>query len=281
MQMMSVSISAIEWSWFVSLCSFYFPSSLLVTVTSTQLFSNSSFFMLFIFWILVFLSSIIFAITIASFMSKTSRATMIGVMIYFIGYFVSVFFDYTTFNPSIIAFLSLHPVVAFGFGLQVIGSLEDDKVGLIKSTFSFSDNPSGYSFSTSLGHLIMDIFIWGILSLYLNRVVQGEYGRANPLYFPFTKKFWFPNSVNDSHAKKKEIGSYEGVTVEPVSDALREQEKHGKSIELYNLTRNFGQKTAVNNLTLSMYSGQITALLGHNGAGKVRSNIAFIIIIFF
>lgn len=34
-----------------------------------------------------------------------------------------------------------------------------------------------------------------------------------------------------------------------------------------------GSKLAVDNLDLTMYSGQITALLGHNGAGKVSINI--------
>lgn len=32
-----------------------------------------------------------------------------------------------------------------------------------------------------------------------------------------------------------------------------------------------GAKLAVDKLDLTMYSGQITALLGHNGAGKVGS----------
>ena len=32
-----------------------------------------------------------------------------------------------------------------------------------------------------------------------------------------------------------------------------------------------GSKLAVDKLDLTMYSGQITALLGHNGAGKVRT----------
>ena len=33
-----------------------------------------------------------------------------------------------------------------------------------------------------------------------------------------------------------------------------------------------GSKVAVDRLDLTMYSGQITALLGHNGAGKVCSS---------
>lgn len=34
-----------------------------------------------------------------------------------------------------------------------------------------------------------------------------------------------------------------------------------------------GSKVAVDGLDLTMYSGQITALLGHNGAGKVKSQV--------
>lgn len=33
----------------------------------------------------------------------------------------------------------------------------------------------------------------------------------------------------------------------------------------------FGKKVAVNDLSISMYEGQITALLGHNGAGKTTT----------
>ena len=39
-----------------------------------------------------------------------------------------------------------------------------------------------------------------------------------------------------------------------------------------NLNKVFpGRKKAVNNLSLTMYSGQIFALLGHNGAGKTTT----------
>jgi ABC-2 type transport system ATP-binding protein len=37
------------------------------------------------------------------------------------------------------------------------------------------------------------------------------------------------------------------------------------------LTRKFDDFTAVDNLKLSMYNGEILALLGHNGAGKTTT----------
>ncbi|KAG7367344.1 ABC transporter, ATP-binding protein [Nitzschia inconspicua] len=43
----------------------------------------------------------------------------------------------------------------------------------------------------------------------------------------------------------------------------------GKGIEIRKLTKTFGDKTAVNQLSMNIFSNQITALLGANGAGKV------------
>lgn len=48
-----------------------------------------------------------------------------------------------------------------------------------------------------------------------------------------------------------------------------------KCVDIVNLYKEFstptGIKTAVDGLNLTMYSGQITALLGHNGAGKTTA----------
>ena len=56
---------------------------------------------------------------------------------------------------------------------------------------------------------------------------------------------------------------------EKVSAALVEQEFEGKGVHIRGLSKRFGDKTAVDNLNLSMYAGQVFALLGHNGAGKI------------
>jgi len=38
-------------------------------------------------------------------------------------------------------------------------------------------------------------------------------------------------------------------------------------INLENVSKNFGSKSALNNVTLRAFEGQITALVGHNGTG--------------
>ena len=37
------------------------------------------------------------------------------------------------------------------------------------------------------------------------------------------------------------------------------------------LIKKYGQKTAVNNLTLTLFKNEILVLLGHNGAGKTTT----------
>ena len=64
----------------------------------------------------------------------------------------------------------------------------------------------------------------------------------------------------------------ESIPLEPVSDVLHRQVEIGQCVDIQDLrkeyTTNTGTKVAVQGLNLTMYSGQITALLGHNGAGK-------------
>lgn len=58
---------------------------------------------------------------------------------------------------------------------------------------------------------------------------------------------------------------------EPVADSLKKQEKSNECLRVRGLVKAFGEKKAVNNTSLTMYNGQIFALLGHNGAGKTTT----------
>lgn len=179
-------------------------------------------------------------------------------------------YDYTDGDSFLIFLISLHPVAAFSYGLQEIGNLEDRGVGVTESTFDTSDHVSGYTFQNTINNLFLSSLFWGILSTYLVRVLKPDYGQALPFYFPFSPSYWCP-----SHSDIEKIESdaeYDAeIPVEPVSDNLKRQAAEGKSIEIRNLQKNFGDKVAVNDFSLSMYSGQITALLGHNGAGKTTT----------
>jgi len=273
MKMMSVSDAAIGWSWFISLYSFLFLSGLFCSLAADALFAHSQWVLLLIFWEVAYLASLMFVFVVAACFTRSTRAVLVGLLLYFVGYFLTLAVDYTTMNIGLIFLVSLHPVTAFSYGLQVVGSLEDAGVGLTPETLNFSDFPSGFTFQTVMGFLLFDCILWGILSWYLNRVVRGDYGRPQPFYFPFTKQYWNPSgggthSASEEAEANEDVDVMEGVPIEPASDALRAQDNN---VHIRGLTKHYGDKVAVDGLNLSMYSGQVTALLGHNGAGKTTT----------
>lgn len=42
-------------------------------------------------------------------------------------------------------------------------------------------------------------------------------------------------------------------------------------VSLHGLSKNYGDRVAIQNLNVSFYEGHVTSLLGHNGAGKTTT----------
>jgi ABC-2 family transporter protein len=266
MKMMSVTESDIGFAWFVNFFIFGLITASATAGVSTSLYENSDPLYLWIFWALTFLAIIVFAMAISTLTSIATRGVLIGLLVFFVGVFLTLAVSFETGSAGIIALISLHPVAAFSYGLQEIGRLEDLGIGLQPSSVGTSDTPSGYTFNQTITSLIFDSVLWGVVTFYLNRVLKPAYGQALPWYFPFTRSFWCPGQAHapsaDDASKEQ---TYEGIPFEPVGNNLLRQKAEGKSIEIHKLNKTFGDKAAVDGLSLSMYNGQITALLGHNG----------------
>ncbi|GKY90545.1 hypothetical protein MPSEU_000028200 [Mayamaea pseudoterrestris] len=271
MKMMSVTESDIGWAWFVTFYSVAFLTASASAGVSMSLYENSEFLPLWIFWILVFLSVTVFSMAVAAFTAKTVRAVLIGLLVFFIGVFLTLAVSYETGSSGAVGIISLHPVAALSYGLQEIGALEDRGVGLTANTINQTDNPSGYTFVTALSYLALDSVLWGFLCFYLNRVIRPDYGQALPPWFIFQPRYWCPSRAAASHSDTDDVDDNAAIPYEPVGDNFQRQTDENKTIEIHRLRKSFGDKTAVDGVTLSMYSGQITALLGHNGAGKTTT----------
>lgn len=276
MKMMSVTESDIGWSWFVTFMILNVITATLVALVSDVFYEESEFLVLWIFWLLTFTSIVVFCMTIASVASKAIRAVFLGILLFFCGAFITILVDLDG-EANLIAILSLHPVAAFSYGLAQIGRLEDNGIGLSFDTIDLSTgNVNGYTFGDTLRALMFDCLFWGLWTWYLNRVIKPDYGQALPFYFPFSMSYWCPSRLMHPVSDNNDAGSQNfqmtsDIPYEPVGDVLRRQASEGKSIEIHNLRKEFGEKAAVDGLNLSMYSGQITALLGHNGAGKTTT----------
>ena len=273
MKMMSVKESDIGWSWWTFFFLFHLVTAIGAAAMSSQLYTSSAPLLLWIFWEFTFLAIISFCFFLASLFTKATRATLVGLLVFFVGYFLTLVVDYETSSLGLISLVSLHPVGAFAFGLQEIGRLEDKGVGLTVETISSTDSASGYTFGNTLSNFILDCILWGLLSWYTNRVARSEFGRPLPFHFPCTLSYWCPSRTPHPTTDDDDADHVyeEGVPVEPVSNNMKDQAAQGKSIEIRKLKKSFGEKLAVDGLSMSLYNGQITALLGHNGAGKTTT----------
>lgn len=280
MKMMGIPESDIASSWYMSFLLFHIFTAVGCGVVTKLFYAKSSIELLIIFWILSFTSLISMCSFLASFFTKATRATLVSLMFTFGGYFITLFVDFRIDASASVMASSLHPAAAFGFGLQEIGRLEDLDVGLIWNTLDETDSPSGFTFLNTLTMLLVDTVLYAVLAWYTNRVVPGEFGRPLPLHFPFTMAYWFPGRIAPS-TSSDEVPVDSAVHSEPVSRNLKDQAKEGKSIEIRNLSKHFQEKIAVDGLNLSMYRGQCTALLGHNGAGESTIRFALERVILF
>ena len=122
--------------------------------------------------------------------------------------------------------------------------------------------------------LTFDVFLWGFICWYCNRVIPGDYGHSLEWNFFIKRSYWCGTKEGQVVAENEggsSLSPNQLVPNEEVSAALMEQENEGRGVHVRGLTKQFGDKMAVDNLNLSMYTGQVFALLGHNGAGKQSS----------
>ena len=156
-----------------------------MTGSTMALYSNSSGGFLWVFWAFAMLGVIVFCMFIASLFTKATTATLVGLLATIVGYFVTLAADYANGNASLINLVSIFPMAAISYGLQEIGRLEDAGIGVNSSTFSKSENTSGFTFLASLRPLSFGILFWGIVTWFCNRTTRTDYGQPISYYFLF------------------------------------------------------------------------------------------------
>mmetsp|Transcript_24374 Transcript_24374/g.37578 ORF Transcript_24374/g.37578 Transcript_24374/m.37578 type:complete len:1959 (-) Transcript_24374:259-6135(-) len=278
LKIMSVTQFQLEFTWIISLLIFYLPAAICLALVGNDFWKSTDSGTLAFYMICVYISNIFFCTTVSAFFTKATKGVLVGLLFYFVGYILlAAAGDFKETATGQLGGMAFHPVTAFSICLQIIGDYEDQGTGINSETASV-EYPNGLTYNMVLGWLIRDIILMALFTWYFNRVVKGEYGRANPMHFPFTRSYWCPGSAKDTNANgegesNESSTEASGVHIEPVADALKAQEKDNKCVSIKNLRMCFTnvngtEKVAVEGLNLNMYTGQVTALLGHNGAGK-------------
>uniref|UniRef100_A0A8C1UZU8 ATP binding cassette subfamily A member 3 n=1 Tax=Cyprinus carpio TaxID=7962 RepID=A0A8C1UZU8_CYPCA len=226
------------------------------------------------FFLLVFaVSTINFSFMISTFFSRANVAAAAGGFIYFLGYLPYVFlwprYDLLSHAQKVSACLISN--VAMAMGAQLIGMFESKGTGIQwHNLFEPVTVDDDFSLAQVLGLLLLDSALYALVAWYMEAVFPGEYGVPRPWYFFILPSYWC-SSPRVALLKEKE----EEEEAEKVSKGeFIEEEPAGlvSGVKIKHLAKVFkvGNKTkeAVRDLTLNMFEGQITVLLGHNGAGK-------------
>ncbi|CAF1026035.1 unnamed protein product [Brachionus calyciflorus] len=134
--------------------------------------------------------------------------------------------------------------------------------------FVNSVRPNSISLLSCLVMLILDGFLYFLLAIYFDNVIQGEFGRAKSYLFFLKSSFWKrkKNFLNETILDDVEI-------LDENNEQIGDEFKNKIALNIRGLVKKFKNEkgeeySAVDNMNLTVYSGQITAILGHNGAGK-------------
>ena len=116
-------------------------------------------------------------------------------------------------------------------------------------------------------------FIYMLLAVYVERINPGEFGVAQPWYYPF-RKFCCKPQTNTTISPARRSSDFDTANhwIDP-NPVIRGTLP---SVSTINLTKKFGKFTAVSDLSIRFYMGEVCSLLGHNGAGK--TTITFILV---
>ncbi|CAI2385685.1 unnamed protein product [Moneuplotes crassus] len=292
MKIMGLSDLPYWLSWFT----YYFIVNTLqclaMVLVLIPVFENTNKLILFLYLWLYGISVFGFGIFVSAFFSSPKTAGMAGIMLFFsIGFFNNIVNDRTV-SETTKNFASLFPSLAAQ--LAGVNLLKYEEAGIGVRFDNANEIYENYRFCTCLWMNLISFCILSVLGIYLENVLPSAVGVRKPLWFPFTKSFWFDTKKNSKQASENccenpkrscskvrnssnlEENSEDQVDIdmtnfEEVPEYLRNKEDDHEFINISNLKKKFDKFWAVDGLDSKMYEGQIFALLGHNGAGKTTT----------
>ncbi|EPQ04799.1 ATP-binding cassette sub-family A member 3 [Myotis brandtii] len=224
--------------------------------------------LVFVFLLCFAIATIFFSFMVSTFFSKAHFAIAIGGFIYLISYFPAPRIASSYAQMTLIKKLafSLSSNVVMALGTKYLVRAEINKIGIKWSNIFSPNTVENFVFAYILGTFLLDAVLYGLVAWYIEAVFPGEYGVPKPWNFFLLPSYWFgekPKKTNESRQFYKTIET-KYFEAEPTDLVAGIQLQHlCKEFRVHNTT-----KLAVKDLSLNVYEGQITVLLGHNGAGK-------------
>lgn len=254
----------------------YFAAYLVMHIISSVIIARTlphiPFFVPFAVFILFDLVLIIQNFFVQVFLSRAKIGVVVSLLFFLIQFILS-FVATNSDNPSIgvNTAIGIVPHAAFILAFRTMLYAESYQIDA-----EFSSELNNYVIGYALVSFILNAIFYLVLTWYLDQVFPNEWGaKRHPLFCcnPDNQLI----SVEAKDARKRRVIAEPGYrdSHQEVEEGRLEEERKNQAIEIVALRKEFGsgedKLVAVNDLTVSMYPGQIFALLGHNGAGKTTS----------
>jgi hypothetical protein len=287
MKMMGLKDTSYFLSWFV----FYLiinlvQAALITAMVCINLFVNSSKTLIFLHSFMYGVSLFGFAVIVVAILPTVRASATAATLIHLITYFFMFSLKNPDVNPRAKQVMSVFPNVAMSLGIYNLYDYEANQGGL---DFGNVQQPlNGVTFLFAMLMLLFDSVLLTSLGLYLDQILQSQFGVAKKWNFVCSRQFCCgkkkAKSVADEADEYRKECLLNGCSddedqvakafpddFEPVPEAVKRQEQTKECLKIRGLRRVFGPKVAVDNSNVTMYNGQIFALLGHNGAGKTTT----------
>ena len=208
-----------------------------------------------------------FILFLSVFFSDPKAASSIGGMLYVVLSVMCVF-TLSVDSPFAVAFFGLFPQGA-----------------LLKAFGYFTLYKNRETTSVVLFHvkliLLVDWILYRLLHAYLDQVVADEHGVSKSMFFCCQRKkqrrvVSVPAETSDMGLSTQLINQ-ESLSEDDWSSAVFHEGLNNrvqslkKTVQINHLIKKFNKFTAVDDISFSIYAGQIFCLLGHNGAGKTTT----------
>ncbi|XP_066249197.1 phospholipid-transporting ATPase ABCA3-like [Euwallacea similis] len=271
MRMVGMKSWMLWFGWFIySIIPMFFSVLLIVLIMKVDLFQASypaieytNAGILIVFLMLYCITVTVNCFFLSTLFYKPTLATLVGLLLWILSYFVP---KYTlegdanvSYSTSIL--LMVLPNMALHYGYMAVSNYEIREIGIQWSNWHLpgGNGTNEVSMLNVCLMLIIDCAIYLILALYVDAINPGKYGVPKSIFFPFK---WVLSCIK----KRNNVHTDNGSETYHLQEV--EVGRLPKGIELINLSKTYGKKRVVQNLSLDIYKDQITVLLGHNGAGK-------------
>ena len=201
MQMMGLKDSSYWISWMVSYVSIYLVIAIFGTlIMAGTLFPQTNAGLVFLVLFLYGLSCMTFSMLIASIFQTAKSGILVGVLIYFVTYFSLAGTDEnTTWDTK--AGLSVFNNCAMDLTLGTMFGFELAEQELNADNADLMIN--NYNAQYGILMLFIDMLVYLLISLYLDKVIPKEFGRSEKWYFLFTKSWWCGEEAHDADVADK------------------------------------------------------------------------------